>query len=410
MVYQPNHDLAFDFSYADDQRDGTIESANGLTESNSKIERNTQALTYNGSYDWGDALLRYNRDAFETKDNFNSKNADLGLYDVNEENHTVDGHATTEIGTHTLTFGGEWRYTELKNPDSLTVTGKASVNQQALFFQDQWAINEKNTLTYGARVDNHEEFGTHWSPRAYLVHSATEQWTIKGGVGTAFKAPSLTQLSAENIVNSCKGGCLLVGNPDLKPETSINYEVSTSYVETYWSLEAGLFRNQISDLIDRDLDNPVDTIDGRDVFTYKNIDDAIIQGAEFSGEYDFLANLRLNGTYTYLTTEDKTTGEELTNRPNHMAMARLVWDPIESLSTFARVNYTSKTLLSNDDGIYRPAYVTADIGLNYFVNNDWRLRAGVKNVTNTQFDDYEVTRRGYVVIPRNWYVGTTLNF
>ncbi|MDA0106943.1 TonB-dependent receptor [Vibrio sp. La 4.2.2] len=404
------HDLAFDFSYADDQRDGVIESTNGLTDSESKVVRNTQALTYNGTYDWGDALLRYNRDASETKDNFNDRNADLGLYDVNEVNHTVDGHGTTVVGNHTLTFGGEWKYTELKNPDSLTQTGKATVNQQALFIQDQWALSQKNTLTYGTRVDMHESFGTHWSPRAYLVHSATDQWTIKGGVGTAFKAPSLTQLSSENIVNSCKGNCLLVGNPDLQPETSLNYELSTSYVDTYWSMEAGLFRNEVSNLIDRDLDNPVDNVGGRDVYTYKNIDEAIIQGAEFSGEYDILANLRLNGTYTYLTTEDKTTGEELENRPNHMAMARLVWEPVDSISTFARVNYTSRTLLSVDDNVYRPSYVTADLGMNYFVNNDWRLRAGVKNVTNEQFDDYDVTRRGYVVTPRNWYVGTTLNF
>ncbi|MGR5457101.1 TonB-dependent receptor, partial [Vibrio alfacsensis] len=49
------HDLAFDFSYADDQRDGVIESTNGLTDSESKVVRNTQALTYNGTYDWGDA-------------------------------------------------------------------------------------------------------------------------------------------------------------------------------------------------------------------------------------------------------------------------------------------------------------------------------------------------------------------
>ncbi|MFA0439898.1 TonB-dependent receptor [Vibrio sp. 10N.286.49.C2] len=406
-----DHDLAFDFTYADDQRDGVIESTSGLTDSEAKVKRNTQALTYNGSYDWGDALLRYNRDAIETQDNFNSKNPELGFYDINEINQSIDGHGTTELANHTVTFGGELRYTELKNPDSLTVTGDENVSQQALFVQDQWMLSEKDTLTYGTRVDMHENFGTHWSPRAYLVHSATNNWTIKGGVGTAFKAPSLTQLSEQNIINSCKGGCLLVGNPDLQPETSTNYEISTSYVETFWSVEFGLFQNNISNLIDRDLDNAVGTEpDGRDIYTYKNIDEAVIQGAELSAEYDFTSSIRMNGTYTHLATEDKSTGNELENRPDHTAMARLIWEPIDALSTFARVNYTSQTLISVDDNVYRPAYVTADLGLNYLVNTDWRLRAGVKNVTNVGFDDLAITQRGYVITPRNWYVGTTLNF
>ncbi|GAL36497.1 colicin I receptor precursor [Vibrio maritimus] len=69
-----------------------------------------------------------------------------------------------------MTLGGEWKYTELKNLVSLTQTGKAKVNQQALFIEEQWALSQKNTLTYGVRVDMHESFSTHWSPRAYLVH------------------------------------------------------------------------------------------------------------------------------------------------------------------------------------------------------------------------------------------------
>lgn len=43
-------------------------------------------------------------------------------------------------------------------------------DQQALFIREQWALSQKNTLTYGTRVDMHESFGTDWSPRTYLVH------------------------------------------------------------------------------------------------------------------------------------------------------------------------------------------------------------------------------------------------
>ncbi|WP_261835274.1 TonB-dependent receptor domain-containing protein [Vibrio ishigakensis] len=406
----PNHDLAFDFSYSDDDREGIIESTSGLTDSDQRVKRDTQAITYNGSYEWGDALLRYNRDAVVSEDNFNDRNAGLGFYDINEVNHIVNGHATTYWGDHTVTMGGDWNYSELKNPDSLTETGKASVNQQALFVQDQWQFAEDFTFTYGTRVDFHEEFGTHWSPRAYLVNTTTDKLTIKGGVGSAFNAPTLLQLSDENIINSCKGSCQIVGNPDLDPETSVSYEISASYVEAVWQIEAGLFRNEIKNLIDRDLDNPVDNINGQDIYTYKNIDEAVIQGFEFSGQYDLTSSINLRGNYTFLDTEDKTTNESLEDRPEHSAMARLGWMVNHNLDTFVRVNYTGETIVSNDDNVSRPSFVTADLGMNYFIHEQLRLRAGVKNLTDEQFDDIDITQRGYSIEPRYWYVGMTADF
>lgn len=307
-------------------------------------------------------------------------------------------------------MGGDWNYSELNNPESLTQTGKASVYQTAIFVQDQWQFAEDYTLTYGTRVDMHEEFGAHWSPRVYLVNTTTDKLTIKGGVGSAFNAPSLLQLSEENIIASCKGSCKIVGNPDLDPETSVSYEVSASYVEDVWQIEAGVFRNEVKNLIDRDLDNPVDNINGQDIYTYQNIDEALIQGFEFSGEYDVTSSVNLRANYTFIDTEDKTTKESLENRPEHAAMARLGWMPTHKLDTFVRVNYVGETLISNSESINRPSYVTTDLGINYAMNEQFRLRAGVRNLTDEQFDDIDITQRGYSIDPRSWYVGMTADF
>lgn len=35
----------------------------------------------------------------------------------------------------------------------------------------------------GVRMDDHETYGEHWSPRAYLVYNATDTVTVKGGLG-----------------------------------------------------------------------------------------------------------------------------------------------------------------------------------------------------------------------------------
>lgn len=116
------HDLTFDFMYNDDDREGIIESTSGLSDSDTTVKRDMQALTYNGMFNWGEAQLRYNRDAVT-----NENSADLGndiSTDVDETTQQVYGHATTYIGSHTLTFGGEWTYNEIENPETLEATGK----------------------------------------------------------------------------------------------------------------------------------------------------------------------------------------------------------------------------------------------------------------------------------------------
>lgn len=78
-------------------------------------------------------------------------------------------------------------------------------------------------------MDDHDTYGDHWSPRAYLVYNATDTVTVKGGWATAFKAPSLLQLSPDWVTGSCRGACEIVGNPDLKPETSESFEFGLYY-------------------------------------------------------------------------------------------------------------------------------------------------------------------------------------
>ncbi|WP_116287419.1 TonB-dependent receptor domain-containing protein, partial [Serratia marcescens] len=74
------------------------------------------------------------------------------------------------------------------------------------------------------------------------------------GWATAFKAPSLLQLSPDWTSNSCRGACKIVGSPDLKPETSESWELGLYYMgEEGWleGVESSVtvFRNDVKDRI-----------------------------------------------------------------------------------------------------------------------------------------------------------------
>src|SRR5690606_34147219 len=110
--------------------------------------------------------------------------------DVTQNNHTLDGQVSSELGSHLLTAGAELRRSELEHNQNLG--NETHVDQEALYLQDEFALGEL-ALTLGGRWDHHETFGAEFSPRLYGVYTLNDNWVIKGGIGKAFKAPSIAQ-------------------------------------------------------------------------------------------------------------------------------------------------------------------------------------------------------------------------
>lgn len=164
-------------------------------------------------------------------------------------------------------------------------------------------MTDNFALTTGLRLDEHEEYGAHLSPRVYGVWRATEQWTLKGGIARGFKAPELRAV-VEDYAYLRRNRFVMFGNPDLKPETSTNYEVSA-----LWSnrdnLSGGvtLFYNDFQDKL-----STVTTDRRWNTYTIMervNVDKAIIQGVELNGQWDISPSVLLKANYTYTDSEQK---------------------------------------------------------------------------------------------------------
>ncbi|PMH46167.1 ligand-gated channel protein [Vibrio sp. 10N.286.49.B3] len=412
--------LDFDFGYSNDQRDSTAESASAITFSDAEIIRNSQAITHSGYWSWGDTQIRYSRENVEDK---NAATVGNSTRSIEELTQIVEASATMYLGEdHTLTFGGDYQLGQLTNEQDFK-DGKVETYQAALFIQDQWVATDKLTATIGGRLDKHEQFGEEFSPRVYLVHQTTNDLVIKGGIGKAFKAPSLTQNNPGYTVTSCKGYCDLSGNPDLKPETSWNYEIAALYSQPRWNLEGALFRNEVDNLIDRDetyCDNGSEFIEGKGCLvdgsedeyeiasrTYTNIAEAVVQGAELAGQFYINDEWSLSGNYTFLDTEDKSTGNQLLGRYKHSGLVKVNWEPTYDLTTFITARFRGDREVETN--IDQDAYTTLNVGALYHVNSSVRLRAGITNLTNEAVSS-ELESLGYVEKPRTYYVGMTADF
>ena len=402
--------LDFDVTYSDDEREGFLETIrNGnptFNDSDIRVKRNSAAITHSGDWDWGETQIRYSREYVKSGNlDFDTNRRDY----AKETNNAIDGSVTKEINDHRLTVGGEIRKTELENKRELLDTGKTDVRQEALFIQDEWSLNDDWTLTYGTRLDHHEDFGTEFSPRAYLVNTVNDNLTVKGGFGQAFNAPSLLNLTEEYRLNSCRGDCWVVGNPDLKPETSTSYELSANYQESNWMVEAAVFRNDIDNLIEQDRDNAIghDPDNDKVIYTYKNIDKARVDGIELGGRIELTDTLGFRADYTNTHAVDRTTGKRLLNRPRQTVSTQLDWKAMNKLNTFVRATHTGTQKVEEDREM--DAYSLVDVGMTYNVTSDMSLRAGVTNISNRQLSD-STRQQGYNIDPRTWYVGFSTTF
>lgn len=105
-------------------------------------------------------------------------------------------------------------------------------------------LTDSTMLTPGLRFDHHSIVGI-TEPVAEPVTRSGDDFTLKMGIARAYKAPSLYQTNPNYILYS-KGqgcyatgagtgiGCYMMGNDDLKAETSINKEIGLEFKRDGW--------------------------------------------------------------------------------------------------------------------------------------------------------------------------------
>lgn len=341
--------------------------------------RSQYFLSYRGAAGPASLALNAYRSRFDAK----NRTDDPAVPPTTRQNlreDVIDGHVTLPVLEHHLiTFGGEYREETLEHP--ALARGEDTADNRALFVQDEWALLDDLTLTLGARYDDQRFFGSEISPRAYLVYHATPQWTLRGGYGQGFKAPTLKQLSPEYTF---AGAHSFRGNPDLRPEQSDNYELGADYYDSTIDASLTLFRNDIQDLLANLCVENCDSRIGR-VFEHINIDQARTQGIEASLALTLPHGVGLAFDYTYLEAHDETDGSRLAGRPWGTGAARLTWDQAPwGLKPQLRVEYTGSQVLYGA-GTTRydlPDYTLVHLNVRKAVGPGIELGLGVENLTD----------------------------
>lgn len=329
----------------------------------------------------------------------------------------VDIPINNLAGEHVFIVGGQVIDGELEDGVFGLEDGDAGGVQEqkmhSLFAEDNWMITDYFTLTAGIRYDNHDVFGSQTSPRLYAVYNLADNWTVKGGVSTGYKTPQTTDLYDGITGFGGQGTSPFAGNPDLKPETSVNSEIAL-----YWSSDVSehnfnitYFQTNFEDKIASG-----DTVysceatggvrpcvnlgeyDSLGYSTYSqkvNIDEVELQGIEVAGSYQISQTLSFRGNYTWTDSEQKSgssAGQPLTNTAEHMANLTLSWQATEVFNLYLQSEIRSDRYrgwdTNLDKALYYKNYHLLNLGATYEINEHITLNARVNNLLDTDFTSY----------------------
>lgn len=361
-----------------------------------------------------------------------------------EEVTLFNTQGTYFLGDHVLTLGGQYKFEDFTDETngllSSNVPGAtAQVDRwlAALYAEAEWSVTDRLNLTTGLRYNDDELFGGHLTPRVYANYHLTPEWTFKGGVSTGYKQPGLAE-ATEGFGRGTGGGgspaphprALIIGNPDLDPEKSTSYEAGFAYDSHQLGLASSLmlFRTDFKDKI---AENRLCESSGGDrndpatwncayggnnylfLSTRENISDAMMQGVEFTLDYDLTRDVRFSSSYTYTESEQKTgefKGQPLNKTPEHMVNAGLDWQASDRLDLWLQGNYrgeTSDYLSRTSMGEGTPGYSFFDVGLVYQLTGSTEVKAGIYNLANKKVtnEDY-----GVVLDGRSVNLGLTVDF
>ena len=259
-------------------------------------------------------------------------------------------------------------------PVMMDVTGNSAViyemphkrNVTYEFVQDEWSLANDWALTAGVRQDHYSDFGSTTNPRLALVWDAAYNIVVKAMHGTAFRAPSFSEMYSIN-------NPVTIGSPNIKPEHIVSDELAFSWQQTSkLKSNLNLFHYHMRNII-----LPVAA-----TANYQNAGGQTGRGVEWEETYDATSNLRLSGNYSWQHSIDGITGHDAGMAPHRHLFARSDWRFAPQWQFGTTLNHVADRMREPGDTRARiPDYTTVDMTLSRekFANG-WDARAMVTNL------------------------------
>ena len=327
----------------------------------------------------------------------------------------AQAQVTGTFGNTRLTGGLDWLDYEVEN--TLTPT-KTSYTSPAVFLLGKTTFaDQRLTLDIGLRYDWYEvtvdepagrDTDTdNFTPKIGISWMATDSLKLRAQYAQAFMLPSANQLAA----NYPGFMGMVVGNPDLDPESSTTYEAGLDYSQDSFRASLTYFSTDFKDKIVTDY-----LADGSASWT--NLGDATISGVE--GEFAYDLGMRMGWEWdvrpylnmTLLTQyEDEATGEDLQYISGTTFSAGLLVGDGDGISCRLNIAYAGAQDVEDwESGIYPTQIVELDASTVTNLTASWRFYEDeqlgnfiIRGEVDNLFDEDYAFVKGYPMPGRSFF-------
>ncbi len=313
---------------------------------------------------------------------------------------TIDGfELTTSLFVNDfnrLTMGAEYRKESRNsaaiNPDPTSNEFvKKTVTYKSLFLQNEIELSESLNATVGVRHDDISNADSKATFKAGIIKNLDNGLNLRANFSQGYRSPDVAELYvvAPFFRDAMRFGSEVIFGPktsryDLKPETSETFELAISKTTNKLQGEFILFQNNIKDkitLVAKNNNTPAK------YYTTENLDDVNIRGIETSLSYQANTAFDIAFHATFLDTEDKATGKELTFTPNVSLALGANYQISPKLSSSFIFRYLGEQFTDAQNLQEAGSYSTADLSLAYRINTRVELYGGINNLADTDIDE-----------------------
>ncbi len=248
---------------------------------------------------------------------------------------------------------------------SMSTLGKKHINETAPYIvASQGLFNDIINLNAGVRFVINEKFGNSWIPQGGITLFPKGNSILKGSVAKGYRNPSFKELYLYKPAN-----------PDLKPESMMNYEVSfTQYLlQRTLQIELTGYIARGKDLIQTvahpELGHPLNENTGK----FKN------KGIEVSVVYRVLRNLNLNSSYSYMHTDLK----NLTGAPKNQFFFGVDYLPIKQLRVDLQLKHIGGLYVA--ENVDHQDYTLLNAKISYYPTKNIELYTLIDNILDQKY-------------------------